>query len=120
MATAKRGGKRTGAGRKPGSPSRATRAQKATLSELARAHTATALATLVKVMRTGESDASKVAAANSILDRGYGKPRQSVEHSGAGGGPIQMVDLTKLSDEQLAALEPVLAALASESGEDQA
>lgn len=38
------------------------------------------------------------------------------EHTGAGGGPIQTMDLSKLTDEQLAALEPVLSALAGGPG----
>ncbi|MGO4337854.1 hypothetical protein AB4037_23340 [Labrys sp. KB_33_2] len=37
----------------------------------------------------------------------------AVQHTGKGGGPIQTVDLTKLSDAELAALEPVVAALAA-------
>lgn len=41
------------------------------------------------------------------------EPPQSHEIAGANGGPIQYVDLSKATDEQLAALEPVLAALAA-------
>ena len=38
------------------------------------------------------------------------------QHTGPNGGPIQVVDLSKLSDDQLAALEPVLAATAGSDG----
>jgi hypothetical protein len=69
-----RGGKRPGAGRKPGSPSAATQDQKATVRALARAYTETAVNVLVRVCRKSESDAARVAAANSILDRGWGRP----------------------------------------------
>ena len=32
---------------------------------------------------------AQLAAANALLDRGYGRPAQAVEMSGKGGGPIQ-------------------------------
>jgi hypothetical protein len=58
------------------------------LKSLARSHTETAINTLVGVMRQEEAPhAARVAAANSILDRGWGKPAQS--HTGEGGeGPV--------------------------------
>lgn len=118
MAQSKRGGARKGAGRPVGRQSRATRTQKATLSELARAHTATALGVLVKVAKEGESESARVSAANAILDRAYGKPSQSHEHSGPGGAPIQTMDVTNLSDEQLAALEAAFGGLADAPGGD--
>lgn len=43
--------------------------------DLAREHTAVAIATLVSVMKNAKSPlAARVAAANAILDRGYGRP----------------------------------------------
>jgi hypothetical protein len=42
----------------------------------------------VQVAQSSESDAARVAAANALLDRGYGKPRQGVEHTGVDGAPI--------------------------------
>lgn len=95
-----RGGKRDGAGRKKGSIARATIEQKATLADLAKSHTETAILTLVRVMEHGESEAARVSAANSVLDRGYGKPSQAVEHTGKDGGPIQTEEV--LSDFELA------------------
>lgn len=47
-----------------------------TLEELARTHTDTVLAVLVEVAQHGQSEAARVSAANSIIDQGYGKPRQ--------------------------------------------
>lgn len=80
----KRGGKRAGAGRKPGSLSRATKEHKITLSDLARKHTEVALSTLVSILRKPEAtDSARVAAATAILDRAYGKPPQSLELSGS-------------------------------------
>ncbi len=119
MAGKARGGARPGAGRPAGARSRATAAHKATLSDLARAHTSTALGVLVDIAKKGESESARVAAANSILDRAYGKARQSHEHSGPNGGPIPTVDLTKLSGDELAQLESIFGPLAG-SGDDDA
>ena len=46
----------------------------AEVRDLARAHTGTALATLVDICRNGESESARVAAACALLDRGWGKP----------------------------------------------
>lgn len=89
-----RGGKRPGAGRKKGAKDKATIEQKATLEELARSHTDTAVNVLVQVAQASESDAARVSAASAILDRGYGKARQAVEHTGKDGGPIVSIDLS--------------------------
>lgn len=72
-----RGGARSGAGRPKGVRNRATKQAKATLADLAKAYAPEALETLAQVMRTGESESARVTAANSILDRGYGKPVQA-------------------------------------------
>lgn len=70
-----RGGKRAGAGRPPGSINRATRAQKKRLSEFAREHSDLAIDVLCDVAKNGNSESARVAAANALLDRAYGKPR---------------------------------------------
>lgn len=71
-----RGGKREGAGRPKGSPNKAT----ASIRDAAQAFTEEALQTLAKVMRDPDSPAaSRVAAASALLDRGHGKPTQSVD-----------------------------------------
>ena len=59
------------------------------LRELAREKTETALNTLVQICEGGESEAARVAAANAILDRGYGKPAQAVTGED-GEGPVQV------------------------------
>ena len=49
------------------------------IRSLARSHTQTALRVLVAVMRnTKATPPARVAAANAILDRGWGKPTQSL------------------------------------------
>ena len=85
-----RGGKRDGAGRPPGSKDKATRDAGATIGELARDKTDIALKALEEVANDPEQGAARVSAANSLLDRGYGKPAQSVEHSGKDGGAIEI------------------------------
>ena len=69
-----RGGYRSGAGRPTGSLNKTTSEQSQRLSELAKDYTHDALLTLVDVARNGRTDAARVAAANALLDRGYGKP----------------------------------------------
>jgi hypothetical protein len=49
--------------------------------EIAQQHTAAAMETLVTVMQTGKNS-ERVQAAMALLDRGWGKPTQSVEMSG--------------------------------------
>ena len=70
-----RGGKREGAGRPKGAVNKAT----ADIRDAAQEFTTEALQTLAQVMRNSESDAARVAAANSILDRGHGKPKQALD-----------------------------------------
>jgi hypothetical protein len=48
---------------------------------MARTHTRTAINVLVGVMRSkGATPAARVSAANAILDRGWGKPPQSLQN----------------------------------------
>ena len=49
------------------------------LSELAREHTKEAIAALVTIMTGEGSEAARISAANSLLDRGWGRPRQEME-----------------------------------------
>ena len=79
------GGKRAGAGRKTGAVTKAKR----DLADLAKDQAEAALQVLVDIALKGESEAARVSAANAILDRGYGKASQSIEHSGKGGKPIE-------------------------------
>src|SRR4029077_16947979 len=67
---------------KMSTPSRQDQAMARSITEirsLARSHTRTALNVLVAVMRnTKATPPARVAAANAILDRGWGKPTQSL------------------------------------------
>lgn len=79
QAKSKRGGARPGAGRPKGVPNKAT----ASIRDAAREYTEQALLTLAEVMADEEQPAAaRVSAANALLDRGYGKPSQSVDVTG--------------------------------------
>jgi hypothetical protein len=69
-----RGGKREGAGRRPGPNGRGAAFKH--LRELARSYTEEAVLTIVNIMRTSKDAWLRLACANAILDRGYGKPRE--------------------------------------------
>ena len=86
-------------GRVKGTPNKAT----AEVKEVARQYTSDALKTLADIMG-GEQQpaAARVSAANALLDRAYGKPPQSLEHSTPDGQPIRHVH--ELSDEVLSAI----------------
>lgn len=72
----------------------------AQIKELARAHTKEAVAALVKALKA-KSERTRVAAAEALLDRAWGKPAQEIQHSG-GIGVTR--DPAQLSDEELAAI----------------
>lgn len=69
------------------------------ITDLARKHTNLALNTLAEIAGDKEATHSaRVAAATALLDRGWGKPRQALEHSGPEGAPLPaaiMVSLVK-------------------------
>lgn len=91
-----RGGARPGAGRRPGSATKAT----ADVIALAQQHGDKAIKALVEIATSDKQPAAaRVSAANALLDRGFGKPSQAVELTGKGGGPIQQ---TQVTPEQLA------------------
>jgi hypothetical protein len=84
-----KGGKREGAGRPPGSANKVT----ADVREAAQAFTTDAISTLAEIMKSVEHPAAaRVSAASALLDRGHGKPAQSVKLGGdEEAAPIQQV-----------------------------
>ena len=83
-----KGGVRPGSGRPKGSPNKAT----ASIRDAAQAYTEDALRTLVEVMNDREQPGpARVGAANAILDRGYGKPKQEVDGSLTGEMMLQIL-----------------------------
>ena len=76
---------------KPGSKTRARKVEIVSLADKAKVHADVALATLVTICESGATDSARVAAANALLDRGYGKPTQGVEMSGDVGLGVTLV-----------------------------
>jgi len=69
--------------------------------EVAREHSAAAIATLAAICKSKTApDAARVAAANSILDRAWGKPTQRNEGIGADGRPVDAVPLVMFKIER--------------------
>lgn len=71
-----------------------------TLTQLARAHTADALQVLVDVATDKMADANhRVSAAVAILDRGWGKPKESVDiDAKVAGGTVPMIVFERQPD----------------------
>jgi len=55
------------------------------VQSLARAYTKTAISTLGGIAEKGESEAAQIAACAELLNRGWGKPAQTHQHTGADG-----------------------------------
>lgn len=90
----------------PGGRAKTKLADGRTLNDLAREHTAEAVKTLVEVMRNkSETGSARVAAADKILNRGWGQAPQSIALT----DERKPVDLSDMTDEQLEALESLRA-----------
>ena len=77
----------------------------AEVKELAREHTSEAIETLVSIMTNIKSaPAARVSAANSILDRGYGKPAQHITGEGGPSYVMRLPEPCKTAEEWLASL----------------
>jgi hypothetical protein len=64
----------------------------AEVRELARTHTAEAIGCLLKEMRDGDTSHARIAAANALLDRGWGRPTQPL--AGDADNPV-VVNITE-------------------------
>lgn len=69
-------------GNAAGRPKGALTKAKADIKALASPYGPEAVAVLVKIMHEGETHSVRLAAANALLDRGFGKASQPIEHSG--------------------------------------
>ena len=134
------GGKRQGAGRPKGSVNKMTAKERQKILDGGRSP----LEIMVQIARwhfgrwaiekrksPKERDEDRLMAkADAAVDAAskaapYVHPKfAAVQHSGPGGGPIQTVDLSKMSDDDLSRLEALLGPLANlggdQSGEDEA
>ena len=84
----KKGTSKTG-GRQKGTPNKVTVA----IREAALEYGPDAIAELARLMHDGQTDHVRIAACREILDRAYGKARQSIEHTGHDNGPIAVETL---------------------------
>lgn len=109
-----RGGNRPGAGRKRGAPNKASAERQAKVA----ATGDTPLEYMLKVVRNPKADASRrddMAKAAAP----YVHPKlASMQHTGRNGGPIQTVDLAKLSGDELDHLESIFGPLAGPGDDD--
>ena len=77
----------------------------AEVKELARAHTAAAIETLVAIMDNPKAaPAARVSAANALLDRGYGKPPQHISGEGGPSYVVRLPEPCKTAEEWVASL----------------
>lgn len=58
--------------------------------------TPAALKVIESIMNNGENERNRLAAAQSIIERGYGKPLQPLEHSGDANNPLQVIQRIEL------------------------
>lgn len=72
------------------------------LSEIAAAKTPEAIQTLYELMMGSKNDAVRLAAANSLLDRAHGRPRQSVAIDAPDMNGLHLDALRKLATAGLA------------------
>jgi hypothetical protein len=80
----------------------------AEVKELARVHTPAAIETLAEIMMDKEAQkTARVAAANALLDRAYGRPETSVQHSGTIGGGLGALLDAAFNRREQADAEPV-------------
>jgi hypothetical protein len=88
-------GKKTG-GRKKGSVNKTT----AEMRGMFQKHCPKALEVMLKLLTSSENENIRLSAAKEIFDRGYGPPKQYVEHSGTGEKGAMQIELTE-SDAEL-------------------
>lgn len=79
--------KTPGSGRKKGTPNKQT----AEIAEYAKRYTTVAVEALAHVAGHGESESARVGAAEAILDRAYGRPRQVTDASVTGDLRLEVV-----------------------------
>ncbi len=75
-----------------------------------------ALKVLAEIAKKGEKEASRVAAATALLDRGYGRPIQSIEMQVDEG--LLNKKLSEMTPEELAGFEARLQAMGGDGQTD--
>jgi hypothetical protein len=93
-------------GRVAGRPSSRWFNQPKEVRDLAREHTAEAIATLVHVMRRAKDMRVRCAAAMALLDRGWGRPIETIQRTDFRMAPIAIVDHGEVPDTGAAGDDP--------------
>lgn len=95
----------------PGGRSPRRTANGKTIAEIAREHSDAAIETLASIAKNAkESAAARVSAANSILDRAWGKAKQPIVGGDDDDNPIRtesILDVAGLTDGQLRSLASI-------------
>ena len=73
-------------GRKKGTPNKAT----ADIRALAQVYAPAVLVELARIAAEGETEAVRISAGKELLDRGFGKAPQAIEHTGKDGAEMDM------------------------------
>lgn len=75
-----------------GNPSgrRAITPEERTLMDMCKDKTPEALATILQIMAEGDNDRNKLTAATYIIDRGWGKAVQAIEHGNRDGKALEI------------------------------
>ena len=87
----------------------------ASLTLAARRHALDAIRTLARISKAGKSETARITAAVALLDRGYGRPGQSIEMKLD--ADLLTRRISDLSLEELAILESKLKALDDDSAQ---
>lgn len=85
-----RGGTREGAGRKPGSVTRKTQ-EELDLVAACKGKTPAALAVIESIMMGGENERNRLSAAQTIIERAYGKAKETVDVDANVSGRIETI-----------------------------
>ena len=89
------------------------------IREIAQNYTEDAIQELYSIMTGAEKDRDRLEAAKYLLDRGWGKPSTSVEVQHENGdSQTKMIELSKLSKDQLAQLEDMIDIAKESQSED--
>lgn len=70
------------------------------LEELCREKTPQAIRTILRIMEESDKDSTRLDAAKFIIERGWGKASQSLELTGAAGGPLEIKIVKEIVDNQ--------------------
>jgi hypothetical protein len=72
-----------------------------TVAQLARGHTADCIACLAEIVKGKANEPQhRISAANALLDRGWGKPKESMELDAKVEGGVPVIQFVRYSDDE--------------------